>query len=1527
MNADNPTTNSDEVSIAIIGMACRFPMAKNVEEYWQNLRDGRNCISLFGPDEADTSSVLSTDPSDPAFVGAAGLLEDSDKFDASFFGFSPREAELIDPQHRILLECAWECLEHGGHAKVPSPNRIAVFAGASTPTYLLDNILSNESVAKTEGPMKIITGNDKDYVASRISYKLNLQGPSINVQSACATSLLAVHLACQNLLSGESNIALAGGVCVRSNQMTGYVYREGSIESKDGYCRAFDAEATGTVWGNGAGIVLLKRLDDARRDGDTIYAIIRGSAANNDGSSKVGYTAPSVEGQRRVILDAHAVAGIHPENVSYVETHGTGTPVGDPIEVKALTDAFRGKTSQKQYCAIGSVKPSIGHLDAAAGIASLIKASLALHHKEIPASLNFEAPNPAIEFDDSPFYVNRGTRTWKVDGTPRIAGVSAFGVGGTNVHLVLEESPSREAEGGDGRYHVVPLSARSADRLQALAETVAERLEKESSLPLPNLASTLQFGRAAFRYRSAVVSKSLEDARLSISNLTRGAEPILKEDPPVIFMFPGQGSQYPGMARHLYETEPAFRETLDQCFLHVGETLASDLKELLVDDPVKVSNPGRIDETRFTQPALFAVEYSLATLLDVYGIKPFAMIGHSIGEYVAACLSGVMSLEDAMRIVVERGRLMNEQDAGGMSIVHLPVKECEPRLSATVAIAAINTPESCVVAGPFDDLEAFEEKLDADDVGYRRLNTSHAFHSAMMDPMLSYFSKVLEGHALHDAAIPFVSNVTGDWIEANEASSPSYWVRHVRHSVQFAAGIEKLLEYSDAVYLEVGPGLTLTRAVRRQLDRSDDRRIVGTLGAADHDGANFYRALGSLWTLGKEIRWESFHRGKRPQRIALPTYPFKPLSYWISPTSNSRLSENLNVNPSSVPLTQWFYALEWKRDSVTRPPRPENLNCKWLVFLDDAGRGQAWVSYLKTLASSVAVIRSGQAFREIGAQDFVVRPGDREDLVRVRESLSANGALPDRVLFLWALDKPKSFDAPSDLQHFGELRYLYSLIFVAQVFAVGSQESPFRMDIVGSGLFNVLGHERVDAIKSLMFGPTRNIPLEFRGVTCKVVDVAGEETAADSNKDLKTQVFRELEADFDSIENVALRKGFRWIRFFSNQDSVEEPTGALPFSPGAVYLITGGLGGIGLAISEHIAKLAEVTFILTGRSSIRGEDLMETTGSDGEIELTIAQRQSVERLRSLGSDVVYFRSDISKSEDVDSLFRFVSERYGALNGIVHAAGTASQETIRGRQSYQRDPAIDSKVAGTMLLYNGAQAYNMDFFALSSSIASESPAYGQNYYGSANAFMDGFAHSNSDAALTPISLDWGVWKDVGMAQRFEDEYGMLANSGASLEAYIGPVDGAKAFQIALRLRNPQTVILSTDLHVYEHKARQKDRDEEANASIKGRGLHPRPDVSTEFEPPDSDDERLFAAVVCGVLGLEEVGIHDKFYELGGHSLLFADIAAKLYDQHDLSLPLKFLYENLTVAEQAANFRAYLEEEAPRIQAIPRRVDTP
>ena len=1242
-------------AVAIIGMAGRFPGAPDLEAFWTNLRNGVESIEPISDDELRDSGVDEALLRNPRYVKASSTIDNVAMFDAGFFGYSPREAELIDPQHRLFLECAWEALEQAGYDSKQYDGQIGVYAGANFNGYLL-RVLSNRDAMQVMGSLQAGIGNRGDHLPTRVSYKLSLRGPSLNVQTACSTSLVAVHQACRSLVDGECDMALAGGasISVGIDGKTGYLSQEEGILSPDGHCRAFDAQAQGTIWGDGVGIVVLKRLADAIADGDTIHAVIRGTAINNDGSAKVGYTAPSVDGQTAVVARALAVAGVAPAEISYVEAHGTGTTLGDPIEVAALSQAFGPLPADT--CAIGTLKTNVGHLDAAAGVAGLIKTALALEHRELPPSLHFTTPNPKIDFAGSPFFVNARLRPWVGHGAPRRAGVSAFGIGGTNAHAVVEEAPAPTGGSASRAVQLLVLSARSRAALDAATARLSGYLAEHPELPLADVAYTLRVGRRAFPHRRMVVCSDGAAAVRSLSQPDRPpvfsavAEPA---DKPCVFMFSGQGAQYVGMARDLYREEPSFRADVDACCEQLTRHLGVDLRTALY--PANDDDAGaraRLTETRLAQPALFVIEYATARLLMTWGIRPAALIGHSVGEYVAACLAGVFSLEDALALVAARGRLMQALPPGAMLAVPLSEADVTPLLGAEVSLAAVNGPALCVASGPVEAIAALETHLAARGVTARRLETSHAFHSAMMDPVLEPFAAVVAKTDRRAPQIPFISNVTGTWITAAEATDPAYWVRHLRQAVRFDDGARELLKDANRVFVEVGPGRTLASLVRQQGALAQGRAILTSLRHPQETQADVpfaVQTLGRLWLAGVAVDWRGFHAAETRRRIPLPTYPFERQRYWIEDAPQVRAPRAL---VKRADLAEWFYAPSWTRAAIG-PARASTENRAWLVFAGDEPLADAVVERLKA-GGTVVAVRAGERFDGRGPDTYTVNPQAPGDYDSLLEALARSGRLPGRVVHLWSLGSSSAKEAAADRFALAQDRGFYSVLFLVQALARRGLRDALELTVIGDELREIERGDTVAPEKSPLLGLCLVIPQEYPHISCVTVDV--ERTPVNGASALAELILAELNAE-PGAATIAYRGSRRWRQQW--EPTTVTGSNEIPaLRESGVYLITGGLGNVGCAIAERLAREVRARLVLVGRSTPPPREAwnswLETHAADDPTSLQIAKVQSLE---ALGAEVLVAAAEVSNVDEVRAVVARTTRQFGALHGVIHAAGT------------------------------------------------------------------------------------------------------------------------------------------------------------------------------------------------------------------------------------------------------------------------------
>lgn len=1337
--------NSVDNQVAIVGMAGRFPGAGDIDEFWQNLVGGVESVTFFSDDELRAAGVPESDITDPNYVKAGPILPDGDMFDPGFFAMTAREAEVLDPQHRIFLEVCERALQHAGYDYFGYPERIGVYGGVGFNNYLDDYVNKNPDVVKAVGKLATNISNVPDYLATGVAFRLGLSGPAFTCLSACSTSLVAVHLACQALSAGDCEMALAGGVEEFIPRISGYFYAEGSLYSPDGHCRTFDAKARGTVFGSGAGAVLLKRLDKALADGDNVLGIIRGSAINNDGADKGAFTAPSVAGQFAAISAAIRRSQIDPATLSYVEAHGTSTFVGDPIEVTALTQAFRAHTDRKQYCGIGSVKTNVGHLGAAAGVTGLIKTVLAMQHRVIPPHINFDEPNPQIDFESSPFYLPTDLTPWKSDNGPLRASVSSFGVGGTNAHCVIEEAPPLPAPAGSAKSHqVILLSAHTPTALESSATGLGEHLRAHPA-EFADAAYTLAVGRPQRNIRSFLVARDAEEAadRLTagVPLPSPGVVAARGVTRPVAFVFPGQGAQYPGMGRDLYDHEPVFRQEIDACARVLEAHIGEDLRQLLFP-AAQADSQERLNQTAVTQPALFAVEYAMAKLLQSWGLQPEAMVGHSIGEYVAACLAGVWSRDDALMLVAARGALMQQMPGGSMLAVPISADVLTPMLPEGLDLAAVNAPDLCVVAGADTEVAEFAETLSVQGLTGRPLHTSHAFHSAMMDPIVEQFRQLVAEVPRHEPTVPFISNVTGDWITDAQAMDPAYWATHLRSAVRFGDAVTLLVEGAKRVLVEVGPGQTLTTLARRQLPADRHGLVVPTMRHPQQrqpDTAVILTALGQVWQAGAKLdtaaRWQTEQR----RRVALPPVPYERQRCWVDPLPASEEAGDVAVTETGP-----YYVPIW-RETALPAPAPVATDATWLVFEDRAGSlvGDL-VTRLRAAGAHVITVRPGDApAADPDGAGFVVRARESGDYQPVVSAALANRPERLKVVHGWLVDDVAG-DTVHERARAGLDRGFFAMLAMVQAISRNPAVPALDVYLLTAHARDVVGGEPVEPSKCGVDGIVSLLPKEFSNTTCRTIDVAGG-----APQRLGEQVLRELTSG-EEQPTVAYRGRKRWVR--SHQE-VSLDSGELAdrfLRERGVYVITGGLGGIGLVTAKDLAERHQARMVLVGRSPLPPRDQWADYLADHPADDPTSQKIiALQEVEEHGGEFRVVSADITDIAQVGEVKRVAEEAFGRVDGVLHAAGITGGGMLETRAAEDAEKVMAAKVFGTLAL---AEVFgdDLELFVLYSSFTVFAGDFGLGDYGSANAIMDAYAHARAGDRTHVVSINWPIWKKLGMA---------------------------------------------------------------------------------------------------------------------------------------------------------------------------------
>lgn len=1448
-----PLHSQGQMPIAIIGMAGRFPKSHTVEEFWNNLVDGKECISIISKEELIQEGIPEEEIEDPDYICAKGILEHAECFDAAFFEYSPKEAEKMDPQIRVFHECAWNAMEDAGYSPdslnrdSQGEQRIGVFAGSATNYTWMSHIY--QPVTDEQERLERISLNDKDYLATRISYKMNLTGPSYGVQTACSSSLTSIHLACRSLELGECEMALAGGISVMLPEKAGYHYKEGMILSKDGHCRVFDKDATGTVFSDGVGVLVLKSLAKAKEDKDHIYATIIGSAVNNDGSRKAGYTAPSIDGQAQVVKQALDNAHISPSQISYLEAHGTGTVLGDPIELEGLKEVYRN--TGVSYCALGSLKSNFGHMDAAAGVAGIIKTALALKNHKIPASIHCENPNPDIELDQSPFYIPQKTVDWKVEieednaVLPRRAGVTSLGFGGTNAHVILEESEAVEDEENTEKNtcRIFPFSARMKPALERMLQQYRSFFEEHKELKLSEAAYTLQTGRKSFAYRSVVTASTREELLESLCKVTADAskkqDSVEKEKAQVVFLFTGQGSQYVNMAKGLYEKEEGFRTYLDECFSVAREQLGceTDYKSILFpNEGEEEKSSQRINETGNTQVILFMLEYSMASFLMKLGVQPDALIGHSLGEYAAACIAGVFSLKDGLRLIIRRAELMQSVSRGGMDALRVPEKMVLSLIGESgrnVNLATQNGVKNCVVSGSYEELEAFEQVLDRQNIDYRRLHTSHAFHSAMMDCILEDFEKIIREIPMSQPKIQYISNLTGDWI-TDQVLKPEYWSSHLRHTVRFYDGLNTLLK-RNSVFVEIGPGNVLSTLVKQCSELGNVHSVYHMIRhPKEHteDEVHFMKRIGEMWSGGLDIDFRAFYGSSVPAKTSLPGYPFMGQEF--------KSPRYLDEGRKPLPLEDWFYrpCLKFRNGKASR-----TFSENTAVLL--LGERNALTDYLaqnlKQEGVHCKVILDSEGWKT-ELQEQIMQCGEHH------QELCVINLLPYREALLETC--------------FGQMLQLIQLMekcINAKLYVITKS----RTDM--SGLYN-----------SLINGLCSVAAKEYENLSCMEIEL--EEKTDD--KHAADQIIREcfsLYAGKGTSIYVTYKNG---IRLEQGEESVELPDHAeAVLKTKGTYLVTGGMGGIGRYLTDFLIKNYQANVLLLAKSSLPKEEKWEELSKEQGNATVTSKIQSLIKWKEEEANVSVKVCDICDESSVETYVNEFERTYGKIQGVFHLAGVKGDGMIRFKTEEQAMEVIRPKVQGIQVLDKIFRDRKLDFMMLFSSLASITREAGQSDYVAANAYLDAYAGWawNEYPSRKTISVNWDNFRSIGMAHRASVEKSNLKNF---FQDSLSPSQAMKIIERILGSEEPQVIISVENLNKRIQEGTAKNQEKLIQQALKTEHVYERPELSSEFAKPVTRLQKHIADIWAEAFSLKSIGIQDNFFELGGDSLYAIGIVNEL-----------------------------------------------
>lgn len=1461
--------------IAIIGMAGRFPGADTLEQFWYNLRNGVESITFFSEEELAQAGVPEHLLKNPDYVRARPLINGIEQFDATFFGYSAREAELLDPQHRLFLESCWEALETAGYDTSTYPGLVGVFGGSSMSSYLLTRA---RDILGTIDDYQLVISNDKDSLTTTVSYKLNLKGPSFAVQTFCSTSLVATHLACQSLLRGECDMALAGGISIHIPSKAGHLHQDGGMESPDGHCRTFDAQAKGTIFGDGVGIVVLKRLDEAIKDGDTITAVIKGSAINNDGSLKVSYSAPSVVGQTESIKDALARANVQADTISYVEAHGTGTELGDPIEVTALTKAFRTHTALQQYCVLGSVKPNVGHLDRAAGISGLIKTALSLKNREIPPTLHFQEPNPVIDFANSPFYVSNCLMPWQAGEGLRRALVNSLGMGGTNAHVVLEEAPEEKRSDPARRsHHLLVLSAKTAEALGKASDNLRAYLQEHPDVNLADVAYTLHVGRRRFAHRRVIVCRQHSDA---IEALKKNAPTTFEQsnERPTTFLVPTNDPHWLAIARNFYESIPEFREIFDRgsslVMRQIGEDLAQHfMLEAALDARASKADNNDWRQARLQRLALFLSQYGFAHLLSTSGVQPQALLGIDLGEVAVAVLSGVLTFEQALSLLIEAAPMYGRELGG----------DEQAELKRSVERIAFQAPH-----------------------------------------------------------VPYISSLLGAWMTAEMAIMPAYWMRVLNGEHAERQGVDVLLQEPDQVIVTLGSQQAREDVFARHVSTEKERALFLDAIAVEEQGgaASLLSTLGNLWLAGAVIDWNALYTREYRRRTPLPTYPFERQRYWIEVSEQSQVDVfDHGASKQKRPLDNWFYLPTWTQAPPIAKARlaqtaVQNTEQHWLFFMDEDRVAERVIERLGFEERQITRVVVGDGYRQIAEGLYAIHPARLEDYEALLKDLQQRGHVVNKIAHLWSIT-PAGQAALNDYEVQEVLdKGFYSLILLAQ--AMGNLGVKDRdISVISNGMHQVSGYETLIPEKATLLGPCRVIPQEYAALTCRSIDIALPEYGSRKEEDLLRVLCAEV-AGPAKTSVIALRGAQRWIQTFEPMELMDEQEdlvargadqvvqvdgvkqiASMPLRENGTYLITGGSGGIGLILATYLARSVNARLALVGRSPMpprhMWSDFLAREGTESRMAQKIRHLQALEEL---GAEYLLIEADVTNEQQMRRAVEQTTRRFGTIHGVFHTAGVPGAGLIQLKKPEVAARVLAPKVIGARILTKvlaECPSLVLDFMVLFSSVTAVTGGQGQVDYCAANAFLDAYAHVEQPHCATTVAIGWSEWQwnawEENLAgfdaetQNFfrthRETFGITEEEGTC--ALMRILNNALRQVIVATQPLQEIIKLGNTLTTTALMERTREQS--------GRTKYPRPSLASTYVPAGNELERQIGAIWEDLLGITPVGVNDNFFELGGNSLIGLDLIARMRKAlHVEALAAYLIYEAPTVKTLADTIEA-------------------
>lgn len=1456
----DPFRNTEN-GIAVIGMACRFPGAPDLDAFWHNLRNGRHGISFF---EAEANAP-------EGYVAARGLLDQIDHFDAETFGLSARDALLMDPQQRLLLETALHAFDHAG----VDPNRAGaatgVFTGVGANTYA-HRLWQSQNGAESIGMMQLEIGNDKDYSAPRLSYLLNLRGPSIPVQTACSSSLVAVHAAVQSLLSQECDLALAGGCSLPYLEPTGYQYREDDIYAPDGFCRSFDAQAGGTVPGSGVGLVVLKRVEDALQDGDRIMAVILATAVNNDGDQKVGFTAPSVTGQRTVIEDALSLADVDPHHIGFIETHGTATKLGDPIEIEALRQAF-GEDGRN--CALGAVKSNIGHAGAAAGIAGFIKTVLCRAHNTLVPTLHFTAPNPKLQLESSPFYVNTVTQPWPQE--QPLAGVSSFGIGGTNCHLILAPAPQAVASRpSPRRVQLLTLAAKSETALAQHAANLAETLAADNAPDLADVAFSLNGARKTFPVRTWLTAANHHEAVIALRRLANAPNPHHAANPPVVFCFTGQGVEGGDWGAALFHEEPVFRQAAQQALAALAPHLDFDLAAVMFSAESDLSAPSRY------QPALFVLGYALATLWQSLEVTPAAVLGHSLGEYAAAVVAGVLSLSDAAKLVAERAQQTERLPGGAMLALPISADQADAWQSEQVSLAAVNGANLCVFSGTYDAVDSLAQRAKAAGLEPIRFPTSHAFHSPMTAPALAPLTAAAQTTDPQAPTIPFASTVTGTWLTTPDALDPNYWARQMAQTVRFHEAVLTAAEYENALFLEIGPGRVLTRLVSRTLGAD---HTVASLEPDRDSAAAFSHALGAVWARGLKPDWSAWFAAERRQKVTLPAYPFQRRRFWVEAESHA-VSDARGLLETRRPAHEWYYRPAWHQIVAQPAFDAAALEAEqtWLLLFDDDTLADALAQCLRQAGQHCVRVRRGHDFAQQAPDHFTLNPAT--DFPRLLQQLADQNRRPANIVHGWSLALPavtQSAQVADALDAgFAGLMHL-SKALTAQ------HPELVRLAVVTRNMWSLTDASGTDsAWQATLLGATTVLPLEFEFLKTCCLDIG--DRAADQ---AAAAVATRFVGDWDD-ETTLNAHGMLWRRDFQRINAPPEPPADNRLD--GVYLILNGFQEFGYDLCRHLQDQGAAA-VLVDRAFLPAAGEWDTWQAEqGDDDWT---SQVIHNLRSVGDRVFTKTANPTDAGALAAVRDQVRREHGRLDGVFVLDRTARAGLIQTKSSAEPAPFLAEKMAETLAV--GTTLADLETIVVFTTNADDAGGIGQSEHAAAYAFQETYYRRlPRRAGQRRHVIEWGGLPSDSAPGPESGLSGQLIEK----QKRFG-LDSADRLTVAARLlpaAHNYTVVSTRDYGAVLAQRRTFTaayfKDQAAPSATEG-----RPELTTAFQAPASDIERLLAELWEAAFAVKPIGVDDDFFELGGHSLLAVDLLASMSKVFATNVGLEVLFANPTIAALA------------------------